>query len=259
MGGWAMEADHRTRYLACLEWCEGKRVLDAACGSGYGTALLAQKARQAVGTDVAPEAVAYAEGNHSTVNSTFVVGSVTALPFSNGSFDAVVSFETLEHLDEDAQEQFIDEIRRVLSPNGVLYISTPDAKVTEQRGVVNKFHIHERSRTSFEALLQSRYSNVSVYYQNLWVYSEVAPVDRPAAVSMVPPSRGQNLIAVCSDGALPDISFRQCTQHDYVEMSRLISEVQQGYEGSVSWRITAPLRGARNLLRQAQTLTRARP
>jgi protein-L-isoaspartate O-methyltransferase len=74
-GGWAMDADHRTRYLACAPHCEGKRVLDAACGSGYGTAILAQEASQVVGIDLDQEAVDYALDNHLQPNSMFLKAS----------------------------------------------------------------------------------------------------------------------------------------------------------------------------------------
>lgn len=213
-----MEADHKARYLASKTACAGKRVLDAACGSGYGTAILAQEARAVVGIDVDREAVEWASAHHAAGNSSFVVASVSELPFPAESFDVVVSFETLEHIDKATQELFADEIKRVLDTDGVLIMSTPEAELTSRRGGENKFHIHERSKASFESMLRSRFRNVSLYYQNLWIYAEICPIDSSVEVSVVPPTIGQNLIAVCSDGTVPTISFHERMRHDYVDV-----------------------------------------
>src|SRR5437762_9292288 len=91
--------EHWHRYAFARRFVTGKRVLDAACGEGYGTALLSTVASAIVGVDIDAETVAHASacyGGGARVR--FVEGSCTDLPLSDASIDVVVSFETVEHL-----------------------------------------------------------------------------------------------------------------------------------------------------------------
>ena len=102
-------------------------VLDAACGAGYGTRLLAAKAARAHGVDVDDQTIAYAANRFGGDSISFHAASVVSLPFEAGYFDVIVSFETLEHLVE--QEAMLEEFKRVLKPGGTLIISTPDRPI----------------------------------------------------------------------------------------------------------------------------------
>ena len=117
-------------------------MLDAACGTGYGSALLADTARTVVGADIARDAVDYARGHFPAPNLRLAQADCLALPFSDGRFDLVVAFEIIEHLENP--EAFLAELRRVLDPSGVLILSTPNRLYyTDDRGEINPFHKRE--------------------------------------------------------------------------------------------------------------------
>jgi ubiquinone/menaquinone biosynthesis C-methylase UbiE len=110
-----IELEHLHRYLAARDLCRGKDVLDIASGEGYGTALLAQVARRAIGIDVAASVSAHAAAAYAGPNLHYLTGDARSIPLAAGCVDVVVSFETLEHFAE--QEQFLAELRRVLRPD----------------------------------------------------------------------------------------------------------------------------------------------
>src|SRR4051812_38806208 len=98
--------EHWHRYHFASRWVKGKRVLDLACGEGYGSALLARHAQSVTGVDVSPQAIEHARRVYGKLgNADFTVGSATSIPAAGASFDVAVSFETLEHIHE--QEQFL--------------------------------------------------------------------------------------------------------------------------------------------------------
>ena len=114
--------EHWHRYHFAAGLAVGKRVVDAACGEGYGAALLARHAASVIGADLSREAVAHARAAYTGVaNLAFVEASCTRLPLPDASADLFVSFETLEHIQE--QESFLDEIARVLTHDGLLLLS----------------------------------------------------------------------------------------------------------------------------------------
>ena len=88
--------EHHHRYLITQAICEGKTVLDIACGDGYGSSILAKVAADVHGVDIDEASIESAELRYPTVN--FRVGDAAKLPFSDGQFDVAVSFETLEHV-----------------------------------------------------------------------------------------------------------------------------------------------------------------
>lgn len=157
--------EHRARYLFARQFSEGRQVLDAACGTGYGSALLAENAGAVFGTDIAPEALAYAREHFRSPNVHFVQSDCLALPFPAERFDLVVAFEIIEHLKNAAG--FLAELRRVLHPAGQLLLSTPNRLYyTEERGETNPFHEREFSYPELEEILRPFFPHRSIFLEN---------------------------------------------------------------------------------------------
>ncbi len=151
--------EHWHRYHFLLPVVAGRRVLDVACGDGYGSALLRRTAAAVHGVDISAEAIGHARRTYTTdAQLEFTEASCTALPLADGSVDVVVSFETIEHI--DAQAAFLDEVRRVLSPEGLFVVSSPNkAEYSDKRGFANEFHVRELYRDELEALLVPRFAH----------------------------------------------------------------------------------------------------
>ena len=153
---------HLKRYEFAAPLCLDADVLDAGCGVGYGSAFLAASARRVVGIDLDPDAIAYARERYARPNVEFRVGDLVALDLPDASFDIVCSFETLEHVaDVDA---YLGEIARVLRPEGVFMVSTPQAEATTE-APENPFHRVELARADFEALLRRFFGEVELFGQ----------------------------------------------------------------------------------------------
>jgi SAM-dependent methyltransferase len=159
--------EHLARYAFAARLARGKRVLDAGCGAGYGSAELAQAALSVVGVDRAVEAIDFARAAYRLPNLRFERASCTALPHPDGAFDLVVAFEVIEHL-EDWRE-FLGEARRVLAPTGQFMVSTPNRRYyAESRGPggANPFHVHEFGFEEFGAELRGVFAHVSMFLEN---------------------------------------------------------------------------------------------
>jgi len=142
-------------------------VLDVACGEGYGSALLADSgAKYVLGLDISRQAIGHARNRYQYANLSFARADCSRLPVPDGSIDLVVSFETLEHVHQQAS--MLDEFARVLAADGKLLISSPDKRVySDASGFDNEFHVHELYREEFEQMLGQRFEHVSLYGQKL--------------------------------------------------------------------------------------------
>ena len=158
--------EHWHRYAFVAGIVRGRRVLDAACGEGYGSFLLAHTAAQVTGIDISADAVAHAHERYPLGNLEFVHGSVTGLPLPDACVDVVVSFETIEHL--SPQREMLAEFRRVLTPDGVLVISSPNRPVYNEAGEVeNHFHVGELDRAELKALLDPAFPQQAWHAQRV--------------------------------------------------------------------------------------------
>jgi ubiquinone/menaquinone biosynthesis C-methylase UbiE len=173
--------EHYARYAMALNLVAGKQVLDCACGEGYGSAVLASAAASVVGVDLSDSTIAHARANYARANLQFEVGNAAALTFAPSSFDVIVSFETLEHLLE--QEQMLAGFKRLLKPDGVLLISSPDkASYSDATGYTNEFHLKELYREEFEELLRRHFAQHRLYAQALNFQSMIWDIQKPAFV-----------------------------------------------------------------------------
>lgn len=151
--------EHCHRYAFARRYVADRRVLDAACGEGYGTALLARVAREAVGIDIEAPVVAEAAARYGKRgNIRFETASVTQLPLPDASVDVVVSFETIEHLAAEDQPRMLAEFARVLAPDGLLILSSPNRpEYSDARNYANPFHLCELDRDELSQRLDARF------------------------------------------------------------------------------------------------------
>ena len=155
--------EHAYRYRFASRFVQDKRVLDIASGEGYGTAALAQAgARSVVGVDINPEICLHARRKYGVDTRH---GSAEKIPLPDHSVDVVVSFETIEHVENP--ERFLDECVRVLAHDGRLIVSTPNREVYSEKGKHNEFHHIEFNEKEYVDLLQHRFQTIELYSQHL--------------------------------------------------------------------------------------------
>jgi SAM-dependent methyltransferase len=166
--------EHAARYLFALPSVAGKMVLDIACGTGYGIAILKTRAKHVVGVDVDQGALDEAKGEASPTASVSF-GDGLALPFADESFDVVTSFETLEHLHQ--RIAFLSELKRVLRSGGLLILSTPNANYTQpvDGKPTNPFHIFEYRPEELKAELAGLFDVVTFQGQSLNSNIQISP------------------------------------------------------------------------------------
>ncbi|MFL0581105.1 glycosyltransferase [Solibacillus silvestris] len=161
-----IKIEHMQRYYAIQNIVEGKVVLDAACGEGYGTNMLSEYALKVYGLDIDKETIEHAKKKYTKSNIEYQQGSIEELPFPNDYFDVVVSFETIEHVSGDIQAKFLKEIKRVLKADGTLIMSTPNKKIySDYRNYKNPFHVKEFYKDEYYTFLKSAFKEVKFYYQ----------------------------------------------------------------------------------------------
>lgn len=212
-------AEHLHRYYVAQGYVENKDVLDIACGEGYGSHYLAQKAASVVGVDVDAAIVEHAQASYQHPRLRYCQGDCAAIPLPDASVDVVVSFETIEH--HDRHDAMMAELKRVLRPEGLLIISSPDKhEYSEKPGYENPYHVKELYKQEFEKLLKSHFTYTTLIGQrvvygsamwdtrkkNLTTYSEA----KPQGVLGTP--NPMYWVALASMEKLPELrsSFFQC-------------------------------------------------
>ncbi|MEM8997036.1 MAG: methyltransferase domain-containing protein, partial [Acidobacteriota bacterium] len=176
--------EHVVRYAFAARRVAGRRVLDAGCGCGYGTQFLRRAgASEVVGVDLDPAAIDYSRRHFGGEGLRFMAADVMALPFDAASFDVVACFEVFEHV--DPPDALLAELRRVLHPEGVLFVSTPNALtyVADTEDGSNPFHVREYTPTELEALVEARFEKVEFFVQNPFGGIGIFPMDRARAAS----------------------------------------------------------------------------
>jgi len=162
----ALFREHEARYVFAGQFVAGKDVLDVACGTGTGTSyLLRAGARNCIGLDIDKGAVDYAKASYN--GCAFAQSDATDLTLRAESVDVVVSFETIEHVND--QHKFLAECRRVLRPGGLLICSTPNHAISRW-WEHNPFHVHELGVSEFRQLVEGRFGNAKLYAQETKLY-----------------------------------------------------------------------------------------
>lgn len=276
--GELVHSEHLARYLLAAQLASGCRALDAACGEGYGTQLLARAgAERALGVDVDEATVRAAReryGGH------YEAADVERLPLDDDSFDLIASFETIEHVDDP--EAALRELRRVLAPEGTLVISTPNAA---EYLVDNPFHVREFETSEFVELLERHFGDVRLLHQHNWLTSAILNPDdvredsgehdldlEVRKLAGIEFGHELYIVALCGAGAgaVPGQVAVMSDVHEAHELARRLREAERTAErwhaafketeqhlramaGSVSWKVTRPLRVPARLRRRRGT------
>jgi SAM-dependent methyltransferase len=154
------------RYEFAAQWLRpGMRVLDFACGTGYGSAHLASEGASAVGLDSAVNAVTNAQLRYGATGASFAAGDAAAFPFRPGVFDLIVCMETIEHVED--VDALLAEIKRVLQPDGVVLFSTPNKLLHSPNSEkpLNPFHVVEYTLGQFRDVLAPHFTVAEMYGQ----------------------------------------------------------------------------------------------
>jgi SAM-dependent methyltransferase len=207
-----IRVEHLHRYLWANSLRRGGRWIDVASGSGYGTYLLAQESRDVVGFDIDPAAIEVARRIFARSSAIFETASVYSLGIDPGSVDVVVSFETIEHIDEPGRA--VAEFARCLTPSGVLVASSPNKSTySSNRPPHNLFHKFEYYAEEFRDEIEKHFDQVVMFGQ--WTFgaaSVIAPLDssptwqdgsfwlngRHEGISLDPTFEPRYLIAIAS-------------------------------------------------------------
>ena len=157
--------EHLHRYAFASQFVNGKKVLDLACGEGYGSFLLSKTARCVMGIDINPETIQHASNAYPKDNLEFKEGSILNVPISGSKiFDVIICFEVIEHITE--HEILLSEISRLLKDEGLLIISTPNKKIySDGPDYHNPFHEKELYFNEFRDLLKINFSRVYFFGQ----------------------------------------------------------------------------------------------
>lgn len=262
-----IELEHLHRYAFARDLATQKEVLDIACGEGYGSYLLAGVAKRVVGVDVSAEAIRHGQSRYAIDNLEFRQGECSRIPLEDSSVDMVVSFETIEH--HDQHEVMLAEIKRVLRPDGMLVMSTPERellhRVNEQR---NEFHVKELSLPEFSRLLARHFRNTAMFGHRVRHGSLMAPIaitqgaegfcfysgnaDSIAATFHGPEPLFLVALASQVDLPVPTVSFFDGTDYFHLKAAadqRVLTAQRDALaadvariKATVSWRVTKPLR-----------------
>jgi 2-polyprenyl-3-methyl-5-hydroxy-6-metoxy-1,4-benzoquinol methylase/GT2 family glycosyltransferase len=177
---WLEEAtigyEHLHRYAYASQFVRAKKVLDLACGEGYGSYLLARTAESVVGVDIDENAIKHARNKYIKQNLEFKVGSVTEVPIAGECrFDVAVCFEALEHIED--HHKLLSEVKRLLAREGLFIVSTPNKTVyTDEPQYNNPFHVHELYFDEFRELFEKYFKNVKFCGQRIYCSSNIWPV-----------------------------------------------------------------------------------
>ncbi|MBA3974592.1 MAG: hypothetical protein C0504_10290 [Candidatus Solibacter sp.] len=198
--------EHYARYLFASRLASRKRVLDIACGAGYGADCLARTAASVTAIDLAPDAAAAARQSYGAPSINFLAADARHLPFPDASFDLIVAFEVIEHLDNP--QDLLTEARRLLAPGGQFVASTPNRLYyaeTRKLSGPNPFHVRELDFDEFRAELNAVFPSVTLFLQNhaasLVIRPALAPLTHgelrvePAEAE---PANSHFFIAVCA-------------------------------------------------------------
>lgn len=193
-----LQEEHQTRYRLARRFCRGKKVLDLGAGTVYGSAIIAPVSSAVVALELHFPTLQYALRRYRQKKIHAINASGEKLPLKDNSFDIVVLYEVLEHVEKAGV--LLDEAGRVLGKDGLLILSTPNRSVL-QPSETSPFHVKEYDSEELSRLLSRHFRKVALFEQAFAGAMNFSRID-----SLAP--GGKFLIAFCSDGDLPVLKSR---------------------------------------------------
>jgi 2-polyprenyl-3-methyl-5-hydroxy-6-metoxy-1,4-benzoquinol methylase len=188
---------HLRHYKTAARYVKGKRVLDIACGTGYGTQMLALAGASAVvGVDICPTTVQYAQKHYQEPNVEFVCANAEQFEWFE-PFDVVVSFETIEHVPHP--DGFLNRLRSLLIPEGDLLLSVPLGETRH----IDRYHIHAFSQENIFELFEKAGFFIEKYRCDDWyltradllLWRQLYPAARPSLYEQFFTRQGWQLLS----------------------------------------------------------------
>ena len=253
--------EHLHRYAIAQELVKGKKVLDIACGEGYGVNLLAKQAGHVTGVDNDGATIEKAKNKYKAGNITFKTGSALQMPAENNCFDIITCFETLEHLSE--HDLLLNELKRVLVKGGILLISTPEKlNYSDIPGYKNPYHQKELYGQEFKDLLNRFFTHTCFFSQTSFIGSvlqnetldgphkfytgDYNDIQKGFAVPVM------YWIAIASDRELP--SFSDSSFQHQKKLSQMLFEETEALKKTITYRtgnvLLSPLKFIRSLFKR---------
>ena len=181
---------HLKAYEEAASLAAGKITLDLGCNNGYGSAILGEACSQVVALDVSQAAIEDAQERFGNRAIDFRVYDGQNIPFDNQSFDMVVSFQVIEHLENTAP--YLTEITRVLRPSGVAVFTTPNAAIRLDCDMKpwNEFHVREYRAAELADLLKVAFGEVNI--RGLFAIEELYRVEFDRCQKALQTARSKN-------------------------------------------------------------------
>jgi len=138
-------------------------VLEVGCGEGYGSHLLSRHVKKVVGLDINAKTINHASNKYCSQNCIFKTYDGVNIPYKNNIFDAVISFQVIEHIQDDTN--YVSEIHRVLKQKSIFILTTPNRtyRLNPGQRPWNRFHVREYSANSLKDLLGNMFSDVKIW------------------------------------------------------------------------------------------------
>ena len=154
---------HTIAYIKASEICKNLCALDIGCNTGYGSHILSKSAKKIVGVDVSQKAIEFANNRYAQSGIQFKVIDGKRLPFKDQEFDVIVCCQVIEHIVD--YKMFMEELKRVLSPEGIVFFTTPNALLRLDPGMKpwNQFHVREFAPNEIKATLGSFFKCVKEF------------------------------------------------------------------------------------------------
>ncbi len=210
--------EHIVRYELAKRFVKDKNVLEIASGSGYGAKILAEAgAAKVTAIDIDEKAQIAAKKKYPDQIIEFITGNAENINKEDNFFDILISFETIEHLKN--YEHFLSEAERVLKPDGIAIISTPNREISKGK---NPFHIKEFNYDEFRAELKKYFRFCHILNQGNGIASFITTREDKGIEQKDSPEKGMIKIA---NQALPMYFIAICSQKEIDLLPEVYSSI----------------------------------